>query len=368
MKAKGSMRATWKKGRQVDSKTNTEVEFDEHTVLNDRYLLFPNGLANPTQYQMMEHANTEDVSHQEKSNYHVFSPPDVFLYGFGTGASTIREAVAPSSSYAVLRAERRTLSDGRDCFAIEKVRLDDYMKVPDTSEATFIVDPSRGYLVTEVVFRNRNGELWVSNENELSEVQPGVWFPTKITEKRYGKSSSLPGEAKLTDATDISVSDITVSPPPSDQVFTAEGLAQDLGVPLWSLLIWRDENGTFTPVMDYQGHVVSRDAFDAVTSIENQVGLPPAPEKAAEATHDTRPLATPADSATPVSGMSTGGPGPGDASYRGRWSSTASFAMLAISCFLTALCVRAFRSRSRKAGEVQTRLGESRSSKGGGIG
>ncbi len=188
-------------------------------VLNDKYFGCWPEVGNALAYRD-DHQSIGSMPERSRSRLSVMSPEDLRVLGFsfgGTSSGSVREEVSKWPDIFLWRVEEVRTAKEPIKYEIQRFRKPN-LNVPET---IWEVDPSRGFLITQVK-TTLDGFLHVVRV-EPEEVAPGVWFPRGYEEERTDSSSG----SKNTQSLRCDFSEITVNQDIPDEDF--EWRALDIG-------------------------------------------------------------------------------------------------------------------------------------------
>lgn len=152
-------------------------------VLNNRYFAHwpmftaPNGNA-----YLREHVSIAEMPESTRNSIEIFSRPDMMRYGIGTGDFTFRQQVllSPKSKWIVTEEYS---SEGGSMFHVR--RFDPRMKNQQQPREEFLVDPTKGFLITQRTSYHDTGEVWSRLNVNPRQIAENIWFPAEVSESEY---------------------------------------------------------------------------------------------------------------------------------------------------------------------------------------
>lgn len=229
VKQKGEKRSTvFRRTTSIDGKTGREVV--AKSVLNEEYFAGQPYQHNiPVRYER----RAADLSLERFDlRRQLLGGFDFLRYGFGSGHETLREARAHPDRSFRWEVEETLSSNGSPLFIVK--RFTPLVADPDTPTFEWVIDPSKGFLITTVRVRAIDGDIGLEHVIRVEKVgNEGVWFPTEVHETAYEPwvrgADKLKGDffvasdgRSIARSKTFRITALEVNVPISDDEFTAE--------------------------------------------------------------------------------------------------------------------------------------------------
>ena len=229
VKQKGEKRSTvFRRTTSIDGKTGREVV--AKSVLNEEYFAGQPYQHNiPVRYER----RAADLSLERFDlRRQLLGGFDFLQYGFGSGHETLREARANQDRSFRWEVEETLSPTGSPLFVVK--RFTPLVADPDTPTIEWVIDPSKGFLITTVLARVSDGAIGLERVIGVEKVgNEGIWFPKEVRETAYRPwvegADNLKGDffvasdgRSIARSKTFRITALAVNVPISDDEFTAE--------------------------------------------------------------------------------------------------------------------------------------------------
>jgi hypothetical protein len=217
------------------------------TVISQDY--YANWIKGTLNANLRRHAGIENMREDEKLRYSVLAAPDVLLWGFGLGGETWREAYEKHRDVNRWDVQEVALPAGGSAYQIK--RYTPYTNDRGQPDLEFLVEPDRGFLITQLTAYTRTGEVALEVKVGVSRISGGHWFPEDVDYKAYAAPQQ--GQERVVEMTRaVRLSEVEVDPKIPDEQFTW----QSLGLTDGTHLIERSVTGEASSFVCLNGKLV----------------------------------------------------------------------------------------------------------------
>lgn len=224
VKMKGDWRFSTQELNASIPSTGWKQKQSQSMVINDKYLAYWPKIGNPYIYQD-DHQSLKELSDEAKHSRMLHTTPDISSFNVVFGGErnvTFKEMMKLHPDEIRWTAEETKQSNGDSVYLIK--RYSPFMNDPAKPDGVWTIDPQKGFLVTQSVFYNKVGNVWVTRKTEPKEINSGIWLPVSYQEHRYGKTTDLQASTKPKRSISIQLEDISVNNEIADDHFVLESI------------------------------------------------------------------------------------------------------------------------------------------------